>query len=423
MSWLAGWGFRKSHVINPASNTGTNYQMRVTVNYGSGVDSGENIYLAGACQANFGDVRFTDNTGVSLIDYWMEKKIDGNYALFWIEIRDDLSVYDKKIYIYYGKSGSTSIANGDATFIFFDDFEVDLSKWTLLHAPVLSIDRAYSGIKSVKLPPVVNSAIQHLDTPWDKAVHAHFYDEMSPSVEQTYMTIDAGEAEKSWIGVMNDISQYEYNLQGVNYNSGINRTVGWHEFIVRCTTNLKQFIIDGIMMPITGSGNYSTPTLIANSAASEVATYWDAIFITKFIYPEPSHGIWGAEESGGGTELFTFENVISDTTKEAIVMENMIYSLMQEPINVEDILVSLPSSFHIPILSEDILSSSQKTKNLEMEDLVNLLDLSYHVPISSEDTVATLLAPRTFETVKDFITTEAAYPVIGGCHVVKIEGD
>jgi hypothetical protein len=322
--WLSGWTYRKNHIINPASGAGQNYQKRIIVYYGAGSDNDENVYLDGKCKTDFGDIRFTDNTGITLLDYYIEEKIDSDYAIFWIEILNDISVYNSKIYIYYDNATTTSIANGTNTFIFFDDFEVDLSKWTLFHAPVLSTDYAYFGIKSVKLPPIVNSFIQHLETPYDKAVHAHFYDEMSPLIEQTYITIDAGEAETSWIGVMNDIAQYEYNLQGVTYNSGIDRTIGWHEFIIRCTNNLKQFIIDDNIMPITGSENYSTPTLIGNSSNSEVATYWDSIFIRKFINPEPSHGTWGVEETGTGITTFDAEDIVKLNNHNQLILEDVI---------------------------------------------------------------------------------------------------
>ncbi|MCW4043917.1 MAG: hypothetical protein NWE94_00170, partial [Candidatus Bathyarchaeota archaeon] len=52
---------------------GVNYQIRVQVNYGSGTDGGENVYLAGKCRVDFGDVRFTADDGSTLLDYWMER--------------------------------------------------------------------------------------------------------------------------------------------------------------------------------------------------------------------------------------------------------------------------------------------------------------------------------------------------------------
>jgi hypothetical protein len=388
--WLTDWTYRKSHFIAPASGAGQNYQKRIVVHYGAGTDNDENVYLDGKCLTNFGDIRFTDSTGVTLLNYYIEEKIDNDYTICWIKILDDLNIYESKFYIYYGKIGVSSISNGTNTFIFFDDFEVDLSKWTLFHSPILSTDHAYSGIKSVKLPPIVNSFIQHLETPSDKAVHAHFYDEMSSSIEQTYITIDAGEAEKSLIGVMNDIAQYEYNLQGINYNSGIDRTIGWHEFITRCTNNLKQFIIDGNIMPVTGTGNYSTPTLIANSANSIVATYWDSVFVRRFVNPEPAHGTWGIEESGLGITTFISEDIIKLNNNNQLILEDVINSLSQ--------------------------------KSIDTEDIIKILSLSSHIPIISEDILFALSALRSYMVTKEFITNEGAFPVIGGKHLIDVGG-
>ncbi|MEM3697109.1 MAG: hypothetical protein QXQ94_06380, partial [Candidatus Bathyarchaeia archaeon] len=74
MGWLSGWSYRKSHVINSASGAGTNYQVRVKAHYGSGTDNGENVYLNSHCRTDFGDVRFTDDDGETVLDYWMESK-------------------------------------------------------------------------------------------------------------------------------------------------------------------------------------------------------------------------------------------------------------------------------------------------------------------------------------------------------------
>lgn len=536
-NWISGWNYRKYHVIESAIGAGINYQVRIIVHYGSGIDSGENVYLNTKCGVDFGDVRFTRVDGTTLLDYWIENKINGVSATFWVEVADDLSTVDRTIYLYYGKSGTTSTSNGDNTFIFFDDFETNLNKWTLYHGgtsalhfsgsnnlgsplgfgtigdfdgyspftlecwfrttgtgtqPLIirmnlpyqvpgggngrgyalflyngrvwvelrnsaydptneiliggnvrtvndgnwhhvvatydgsqkvsgvhiyldaieetfdvqrdtlngtiscparfntatyggfywftgdmdevvvytsvltssdvaarynngegteeivngdvyahysmdegsgtdvidvsghpernlwlatasgpvpswiagivggvvnSLDYAYSGSESIKLP--IYALASHIQSPYgDKAVHIHFYDEMLPVVESAVVSIDAGEAEVSYIGLINDIGQYEYRLQDTTYNSGINRTVGWHEFITRNTANLKQFIIDGNLMPIIGTGNYSPRTFLITGNNAETPAYFDTFFITKFVNPEPMHGIWSGEDTG-----------------------------------------------------------------------------------------------------------------------------
>ncbi|RLI85618.1 MAG: hypothetical protein DRP01_05810, partial [Archaeoglobales archaeon] len=78
-------------------------------------DNGEDVYLNEKCRTDFGDVRFTKSDGTTLIDYWMERKVDGDYAVFWVEIPDDLSSSSATIYIYYGKSDATTTSNGENT--------------------------------------------------------------------------------------------------------------------------------------------------------------------------------------------------------------------------------------------------------------------------------------------------------------------
>jgi len=392
MGWQTGWTYRKNHIITPASGAGQNYQKRITVHYGVGIDDDENVYLDSKCKSDFGDIRFTDNTGSTLLDYYIEKKVDNDYAICWVEIIEDLSIYDRKIYIYYGNVGATSISNGDNTFIFFDDFEGTLSKWIQLGSPVISTDQAYSGIKSAKLFPLITTTIQRIGGPTcNRAVHVHYYDQVSPLVEYSLFSFDAGEAEESFIGVINDIAQYEYRLAGVDYNSGIDRTVGWHEFISRMSPNLKEFFIDGNLMPITGVENYGVIIMLAGASLNQVNVYWDSVFQTKFVNPEPSHGIWGIEETGTGITTFTAEDIVKLNNSNSLILEDVINSLSQKPINAENILVSLFGSPHVPYTSEDILFA--------------------------------LSALRTYMVIKEFITNEGAFPIIGGKHLIDVEGE
>lgn len=59
-SWLTGWDYRKAIAINGSSGAGTNYQVEVMLNWIVGM------------QDDYDDIRFTDNNGVTLLDYWLE---------------------------------------------------------------------------------------------------------------------------------------------------------------------------------------------------------------------------------------------------------------------------------------------------------------------------------------------------------------
>ena len=127
--WLTGWNYRKSHIIDgTASTAGAEYQIKITAHYGSGTDSGENVYLENKAKTDFGDVRFVQSDNNTLLSYWLEK-IDGTTATFWVKIAGNLTAQFQTIYVYYGNNQTTTTSNGETTFTFFDDFSSDLTKW------------------------------------------------------------------------------------------------------------------------------------------------------------------------------------------------------------------------------------------------------------------------------------------------------
>ena len=449
MGWATGWTYRKSHTINPASGAGQNYQKRIVVHYGAGVDGDEDVYLDGKCLTNFGDIRFTDKTGVALLDYWIETKADSNCAVCWVEISDDLSVYDGKLYIYYGKAGAASVANGDNTFIFFDDFEVDLSKWQFVTQASISPDRAYTGSKCLKLEVIGGNGGQvgKLLSQANVAIHVHYYDIMSAEAECHLLMVSDSATHDSAIGVMSDISNYEYMPDAflpTPIDTGINRTVGWHEFIITCHANdlaqpwlggLRQFFVDGILMPNTAPWYANIFLLLSSIGFGHDATgksYWDSVFYTKYIDPEPAHGVWGAEESDGmGATTFTAEDVENTILGKALELDDVVYSLSRKILDTEEIGQSLLGSLHLPILSEDLLVAllgSTHIPILSSEDMI--VSLLAKRLLLSEDVIVSLLAKRTllgqdviYERPLLFRQRMMAFPVIGGSHIIQVKGE
>lgn len=122
-NWLDGWNYRKSHSISGAPNATSGYQIEIKVYYGSGTDHDNSVYLDSKCQSDFGDIRFTDNDGSTLLDYWMEDGSIGNYGtIFWVVVADDLNT-ECLIYLYYGTTDVTpTTSNITATFLLADDF-------------------------------------------------------------------------------------------------------------------------------------------------------------------------------------------------------------------------------------------------------------------------------------------------------------
>ena len=129
-AWLTGYTYRKMLNITGSSGAGTDYQVMILTNYSDGTDTGFTVYLDGESQTDFDDIRFTDDDGITLLDYWRESYTASDTATFWVEVQDTLSS-NATIYIYYGHDTINTVSDGDATFDIFSDFSrfLDMETW------------------------------------------------------------------------------------------------------------------------------------------------------------------------------------------------------------------------------------------------------------------------------------------------------
>ena len=131
----SNYSYRKKITITGQSGAGTDYQVKLMVGESSG-SSGANFNLGGHVLSSFNDLRFTDNDGSTLLDYWIQSvsgTTPNQTATVWVEVRDDLGS-NTDIFAYYGYSSAAAYSNGGNTFLFFDDFDdgsMDINKWTL----------------------------------------------------------------------------------------------------------------------------------------------------------------------------------------------------------------------------------------------------------------------------------------------------
>jgi prepilin-type N-terminal cleavage/methylation domain-containing protein len=124
---LSGYSKRKSISVS-SSSPATDYQVKLDVVYDNDM------------QADFDDLRFTSSDGKTILNHWVESKIDSNSSVVWVKIPNLVSG-GNTIYMYYGNSLANSISSGDNTFSFFDDFNsgsVNFSKWSVTGSPTIS---------------------------------------------------------------------------------------------------------------------------------------------------------------------------------------------------------------------------------------------------------------------------------------------
>jgi len=127
------YAHRKEVLINYATGaeTLTDYQVLIKLD--------ANNFHFNETMENGEDIRFTDEDGITPLDYWVERWNSTQQSAFiWVKVPSIARSQEKTIYFYYGKLGDTSASSGEATFPFFDDFTNGLDKW--LTNPGVSID-------------------------------------------------------------------------------------------------------------------------------------------------------------------------------------------------------------------------------------------------------------------------------------------
>lgn len=339
-----GWLYRKSHVIHSASGAGTNYPIRIVAHFGSGTDSGEDVYLNGHCRSDFGDIRFTGADGETPLDYWMEKKVDGNYAIFWVEIPDDLSISDATIYIYYGNSTATRSdqpQNIDLWSLREHQTSVDYYPNFLFSKPtssVLRIDSYTAGAGSLGHGYafiIIPRSFLHgkkITIRWN----LYFSNPIDP---RDLMLLRAGvfdtELHRAQTLAIKPIEDIFTNVYVTHYPAplgvgGSARWLGWRidssgildlsSFSSNYVTLLIRLGDAWIGQTVMGDIDYLQIKDQNNNVLIEyhfnesvlmerTGTYEDYGLYRKYVEPEPSHGDWGSEEYLG-IEKYAFDQAI-----------------------------------------------------------------------------------------------------------------
>jgi hypothetical protein len=76
-----------------------------------------NITYDSDMQADFDDIRFYAEDDTTQLNYWLEDKVNSDWAYFWVKVNGHQNGY-----VYYSNSTVSSASDGKATFMLFDDF-------------------------------------------------------------------------------------------------------------------------------------------------------------------------------------------------------------------------------------------------------------------------------------------------------------
>jgi len=129
--------------INNSSNSNalSNYQVLLNI-------SNDSIFFSTVGDKKF--LEFYDTDKATLLNHYVELWDTQNYnAKIWIKIPNIPASSTKKIYLKKNTSRTTDLSNPYNVFDFYDDFDVDLSKWTqVLGTWSLTTDGGLSVLKS-----------------------------------------------------------------------------------------------------------------------------------------------------------------------------------------------------------------------------------------------------------------------------------
>lgn len=274
-------------------------------------------FLEERCRTDFGDIRFRQ--GVTKLDYWIEDKVDEDYAVFWVKI-PTIPVAGTEIHIYYGKTDETSESSGADTFETFDDFEdADVTDWadngadgTFAASTTHKKRGSYSG-KFTQNVGVGFVLTKDIALALGKCLTFDFRDDHTKIQGGGLSGLEnqiAPDNRWAWMGWYSGDSTTKYTSRWrvdawSPELSIVTRITDWHKMQVYVDQdgNIK-FIIDN--EPAFGENN---DIFTAGAPPNEIVigginpgvggpfiNYFDDFRLRKYIDPEPTHSIWGNEE-------------------------------------------------------------------------------------------------------------------------------
>ncbi len=306
----SSWTKRVPITITEASgSTLTNYAVRLSVTYDADM------------QADFDDIRFIDSDGTTLMDHWLETKIDSTSSVFWVEIPTLTASTAQTIYMYYGNVDATSVSSGANTFTMFDDFEsyVDDSAingqggWVTQrvggsgYAKIATLNgRKYLRSKTTSSGTTVYRALTTDNTGYAirTSVYASNYTEafIIDLLDGTYQS--AGNITNGYGALFGGWTNTQGSLRSTSSGS-VSDSTFVHSF-TNSTAYALDFIWNGSTLTMKQNdltiktrtlSTYSSLSYVDIEAWNTLDIYTDWFLVRKYVSTEPTVGVPGAEVS------------------------------------------------------------------------------------------------------------------------------
>lgn len=317
------WGYYKTQIINGLASQPFGYPITITAHYGSGSDSGENVYLNSLSKPDFSDVRFTSSDGITELSYWIQSVSPSNVATFKVNVPNSPEP-QTEIRLYYGNSLATSQSNINNVYIFGDDFRtetsLDTAKWNTLGSPSLAFDST-NGLRltSVNSPAAIATKTMidfsqrlRVGYEWGEITSTSWGGDIGLNTELTLPqyqhanhlreAIDPANAfGKKISGAYTELYANSAYSLGSLTSSEIQTNGGSYIRLLKDNTEVYKDTTNGGL-------NLASSYIMFESFASgsnPVTMQLTYIYIGNIADPEPTYGTWGQETSTTTSAIFS----------------------------------------------------------------------------------------------------------------------
>lgn len=295
-SGLPDWNyFRPVTITNDTGGTLTNYQVLVTLTTAIMGNPYTNVNADGS------DLRFYNDISTVKYDYWIEIWDNTGTSRIWVEV-PSIPTGGATMIMWYGNSGASSESDGEATFVFFDDFpgtSLDGTKWSTwdcnasVSSSVLTITNiaAWGGMNSnteFSLPYVFGARAQKTTTyglgqvglekyyESDGDYTLDIFDIWEGTQPQAYATSKTGGVEewKDAGGTWDLSTWYRYWIKGKS-----DEVKYYRDYELKITETNTSAIPAGAMSVLLSSGESNDVLKV------------DYCFIGKYASPEPATSV------------------------------------------------------------------------------------------------------------------------------------
>ncbi|MCW7078695.1 MAG: DUF2341 domain-containing protein [Canidatus Methanoxibalbensis ujae] len=309
---LSGGGdwkyYREITIKENSGKTLTDYQILVELNSAN--------FDFSKAKSDGSDIRFS--TDSQELSYWIEEwDSNAKKAKIWVKVPLIPANGETNIKMYYGNPSAGAVSDGDKVFEFFDDFEgtsLDINKWSYEEEGTGNLDlkngyahffgKKYTKIISHIIPALPNSlvgmkvrwngvgthngqetilyfvpeSVNDLGKPKDYILYfdvfrATYYSDPHPEWRSNRVlfderSINSNKKVLTWFNVETILSARDGVIKGRIWESG-NLYDSWHEAKVH-------------------SLNESRRIILINGGDENGESWFDHIFVAKYISPEPT---------------------------------------------------------------------------------------------------------------------------------------